>query len=276
MFGLLVGAAAVADSPLRRGDVHRIPNFLTHLELRLLRQHLHDEHRVVTLSKNLTHFPRNKQLLDWKLTLSRHRQELPPELVRVIQGVFVRAYRTAASLAYASDIPTCQCFNLHGHRGLVPGMAEHVSWHGAGSDFPPHVDFEPNCVAILVYITSAGVDFTGGALQIRGCPSVGECPLLRADYQQNISERMACHVVTEHRPVAGELVAFLSKTAHAVQQVNSGMRIALNGWLDCHFAGSEPSVCERSVNLDTCHASKVRKCRVSQAQVLRGDATTML
>ena len=213
--------ALAAQTPLHRGDMHVQPEFLNVSELAALKQALAAQ-SVLDLRETRTSYARQKQLLDVKALrhLSRH-----ASLLQLLDPIFKRANGIAASLSFHSTH-----FDMRSRR---PGLAKHISWHSAGSDFPPHVDFAPNCVAVLIYLGSAGEEFDGGELQTRGCPGLMQCPLYREEYNLSISERVACKPLRTHTPRAGELVAFLAETAHAVRLVTRGTRIAINSWLNC-------------------------------------------
>ena len=179
--------------------MHVQPEFLNVSELAALKQALAAQ-SVLDLRETRTSYARQKQLLDIKALrhLSRH-----ASLLQLLDPIFKRANGIAASLSFHSTH-----FDMRSRR---PGLAKHISWHSAGSDFPPHVDFAPNCVAVLIYLGSAGEEFDGGELQTRGCPGLMQCPLYREEYNLSISERVACKPLRTHTPRAGELVAFFGR-----------------------------------------------------------------
>ena len=239
----LPGAAGrlANDIPaLRRGDLYIHSEFLNVSELALLRAHLMNVRPGSLLDRVLERrdtYAMGKRLLD--MGQKRVRKLLPQNLVGAVSAAFDRAHKMAQSLKYTSEA-------FDAKRQTI-GNAQHISWHQTGSDFPPHVDFAPNCVAILLYLTDGGgVDFEGGELQTRGCPTLWQCPLSRREYNLSISARLACRVATTHVPHAGQLVVFLAETAHAVKLVTSGTRIALNSWLNCPLAKPFPPSRARS------------------------------
>lgn len=233
----LVGSVASASSlvgsrrmPIVRGQMHVVPNFLSARELAKLRQHVLGDSAAATLKMTELRdaYARSKRLLDLGSKQVQRRIETP--LLEAATAAFDRAHRLATSLNFSSEV-----FDTTAATGV--GSARHISWHSTGSDFPPHVDYAPNCVAILVYLTDGdGSDFAGGALQTRGCPDLWQCPLIRDEYSLDTSERLACTVESEHTPRAGEMVALLAETAHAVTRVTSGTRVALNSWLNCPWS----------------------------------------
>ena len=204
---VLAGGAA---APLERGVLSVTPGFLSGAQLDLLRDHLLlNGSRYQRLTTKKTTYARGKLLLNARTAIQR--RQLPTPLASAIDDAFQRAHADAMGKEWSSSLFAMDRRSV--------GKSQHVSWHPSGSDFPPHVDFAPNCVAILIYVSSAGDDFEGGQLQTRGCPSLWQCPTQREDYSLNTSKRLACEVVEEHHPKAGDMIAFLAEAAHAVAPV---------------------------------------------------------
>lgn len=324
----LVTTTLVAVAPIERGMFHVQRNFLSPDELALLRGHLlHNASRYMsTLAEKRDSYPRGKHLLDFGGIRRKTPHQLPPELLTTVQGAFDRAHTATLAMEWSSSV-----FDT---RRSKASSVQHISWHPRGSDFPPHVDYAPACVAVLIYVSGTDTgDFEGGQLQARGCPGVMACPTTRREYNLNVSERLACTVQHEHHPRAGDMVALLAETAHAVAvvtvsrshdasdhgprarpapshterflaaglacpgstlqrpscaawrtsparlhrlvalppsrasaacQVKSGMRIALNSWLDCGGRGRLRNSCRRTKDLATCHKAKLESCDAHQ------------
>jgi hypothetical protein len=170
---------------------------------------------------------------------SRKLQQLNDLSWRVLQ----RAAGRVESLSFESEL-----FDMD-HRSL--DASYNLAFHSTGSDFPPHVDWAPNCVAVLVYLTSEGDDFVGGRLQTRGCPGPMDCPLTRNSFMgvyatvgrpANCSAGdtpIACSVLREHVPRAGDLVVIPAESAHSVSMVTEGTRVAMNFWFNCRARNTE-------------------------------------
>lgn len=249
----LATTAPAAATRMERGMFHVQRNFLSPEELSLLRDHLlHNASLMSTVAEKRDNYPRGKTLMDFSGIRKRTPHRLPPELLSTVQGAFDRAHTATLGMDWASSV-----FDT---RHIKISKVQHISWHPRGSDFPPHVDFAPACVAVLIYVTGTEGDFEGGQLQARGCPDVASCPTMRQEYNLNVSERLACTVQHEHHPKAGDMVALLAETAHAVAMVTSGMRIALNTWLDCGMRSRPRRACHSAVDLATCHKAKLDSC----------------
>ena len=155
----------------------------------------------------------------------------------------LRAHERVRDLALKSEI-----FDMSQRR---LDQSYNIAFHRVGSDFPPHVDWAPNCIAGLVYFGSEGEEFEGGELQMRGCPGVMDCPVTRDTFMgvyatlgrpANCSGGdvpLACEVMQAHRPRAGDLVVIPAESAHAVSTVSAGTRVAMNFWLNCPPHGGE-------------------------------------
>lgn len=87
-----------------------------------------------------------------------------------------------------------------------------------------------------------------------------------------------CGVFHTHTPRAGELVAILAETAHAVTTVTSGMRVALNSWLNCHPAKQvhrtqpRPTACPTNAAITAATAASVPASRTPVVSALDAGA----
>ena len=197
-------AHAAVRTALRRGDAHAVDGFMSASELALLRRLLLEDGYALAHAAAKNSFPNKKKVVDVGVALGARTADagLDPALLRTVHGILDRAQALAFRLPWRSEL--FDVAQMHAAKAT-----RHVSWHLTGSDFPPHVDFAPNCVAILLYVSEGGGrDFVGGELETRGCPDLWQCPLTRQHYEQRSAWRMACKREASHTPKAGQLVAF--------------------------------------------------------------------
>ena len=301
--GRVFGPGDAAAAVLKRGDMYVESSFLPPQELQELGQlvsnpivqrsvYLLDDtdrrlwknssfkFRVQSLTEGATHEDFLQSLL---LSLSRkpgnayveskerqryvqsHSRKLH-RLNELAWKVVARAAERVQGLSFYSEV-----FDMHS-RKLDPSY--NIAFHGVGSDFPPHVDWAPNCVANLLYLNSEGTDFTGGELQTRGCPGAMDCPVTRNSFMgvyatlgrpENCSAGnvpLACTVLHEHTPRAGDLVVIPAESAHSVNMVTAGSRVAINFWLNCPTRPSMQDVVaekqRRDAALGMCHVRQLQ------------------